>query len=213
MLKKITLPFFVSAILIIITFLLLEDLETFFVSSLNAVSNHPLSYTLVSFLVLASDIILPVPSSIVMYTNGYVLGLFSGATLSLIALMIGSVVGYYLGKFTSMGIKSTSDIRTQTILSNYGALSILVTRGIPIISESISIVCGYNQLPFKQYFIMNLIGYIPLCLLYAFCGSIGYNRDTFLISFGCSLLISAAFWVIGKKFLKANMNTVAQTND
>jgi len=213
MFKKITLPFFISAILIIITFLLFEDLETFFVSSLHAVSNHHLSYTLVSFLVLASDIILPVPSSIVMYTNGYVLGLFLGAMLSLIALMIGSVVGYYLGKFTSMGIKSTADERTQIILSNYGTLSILVTRGIPIISESISIVCGYNQIPFKQYFIMNLIGYVPLCLLYAFCGSIGYNRDTFLISFGCSLLISAAFWLVGKKFLKANMNTVTQKND
>jgi uncharacterized membrane protein YdjX (TVP38/TMEM64 family) len=213
MLKKIILPFFISAITIIVTFLLFEDLELFFVSSLNATSGHPLFYTLVSFLVLASDIVLPVPSSIVMYTNGYVLGLFSGSMLSLIALMIGSTVGYYLGRFTSMGIKSTEDERAQTILSNYGTLSILVTRGIPIIAESICIVCGYNKMPFRQYFIMNLIGYVPLCLLYAFCGSIGYSRDTFLISFACSLCISAIFWLVGKKFLKGNLNTVAQKND
>ncbi|MDZ4756979.1 MAG: hypothetical protein SGJ10_02415, partial [Bacteroidota bacterium] len=89
-------------------FLIFENLETYFTNLLQGSSKHILTYSLVSFIVLASDIILPVPSSIVMYTNGYVLGMAGGSAISLAALMVGSVVGYYLGKYTSIGLK-TSD--------------------------------------------------------------------------------------------------------
>jgi uncharacterized membrane protein YdjX (TVP38/TMEM64 family) len=213
MLKKIAIPFLISATVIIITFLLFGDLEAFFINLLNNAAKHPGTYSFISFLVLASDIILPVPSSIVMYTNGFVLGLAGGSFISLVALMVGSVVGYYLGKFTLLGTKGKSDQKADQVLSRYGVASVLISRGIPIISESISIVCGYNRMPFKTYFILNLVGYIPLCLLYAFCGSVGYNQDTFLISFGCSLLISAAFWLVGKKFLKNQLTITEQINE
>lgn len=204
MLKKIVLPFIISAILVIATFLSFNSLETFFVNLLTNASHHKATFSGVSFLVLASDILLPVPSSIVMYTNGYVLGLLGGSLISLLALAAGSVVGYYLGMFTSIGVKAKGNERADAILSKYGMLSILISRGIPIISESICIVCGYNRMPFKTYFILSIIGYIPLCLLYAFCGSIGFSEDIFLISFGSSIVIAIAFWFFGRRILGKN---------
>jgi uncharacterized membrane protein YdjX (TVP38/TMEM64 family) len=199
--RKIGIPFLVSCIVVIITFLVFENLEAFFINALNNVSQHKEVYSLVSFLVLASDIILPVPSSIVMYTNGYILGLIAGSFISLVAVMIGAIVGYYLGKMTSLGIKAKEDENAERVLLKYGTMSILISRGIPILSESICIVCGYNKMPLKLYLILNLIGYIPVCLVYGFFGSAGYDKNTFLISFGCSLLISALFWFLGKKML------------
>jgi uncharacterized membrane protein YdjX (TVP38/TMEM64 family) len=210
MFKKILIPFLISATLITVAFLLFGEMETFFVETLHHAENNKSVYSLLSFLILASDIILPVPSSIVMYTNGYVLGFFYGFFISLTALMVGAMVGYYLGKFTSMGVKAKDDQKADLILAKYGFMSILITRGIPIISESICLVCGYNKMPFKMYFILNLIGYIPVCILYAFCGSLGYNKDMFLITFGISLLISAAFWIFGKKFLTRYFNITSE---
>lgn len=199
--KKIVLPFFIAATLVVITFLLFNDLETFFSETLNEASNRPYRYASISFLVLTLDIVLPVPSSIVMYINGYVLGVGSGSALSLISLLVGATLGYILGRLTSFGIKAKSDPSTEAILSKYGAMAVLLTRGIPILSESICIVCGYNKMSFKHYFIYNLTGYIPLCLLYAYCGNVGYDKSTFLLSFGFSLLITAIFWFIGRSFL------------
>jgi uncharacterized membrane protein YdjX (TVP38/TMEM64 family) len=190
-----------------------EELETFFVDYLNRASNNKGVYSFMSFSILASDIVLPVPSSIVMYTNGYVLGFFYGFTISLVALMIGALIGYYLGRFTSMGIKAKNDEKAETILAKYGSLSILITRGIPILSETICVVCGYNKMPLKNYLLLNLIGYIPVCMLYAFCGSMGYSKDMFLVTFGCSLLISAAFWIFGKKFLTRYFNVTSQVQE
>lgn len=200
--KKIVIPFLVITAVIIIIFLLFNNLETYFTGLLNELAGHKEKYAAASVLVLTADIVLPVPSSIVMYTNGYVLGIGYGAAVSLIAHMIGSVIGYYIGRFTSRGIRNKKNPTADNLLSKYGAPVILVSRGIPVIAESISIICGYDKMPFRKYLLFNLIGYLPLCLLYAYCGSLGYDKNIFLLSFGCSLVIAGVFWFIGKKFLE-----------
>jgi uncharacterized membrane protein YdjX (TVP38/TMEM64 family) len=199
--SKIIIPFIIIVSVIIISFLLFDDMEVFFTNMLKQAGDNIKTYTAVSFFALASDILLPVPSSIVMFTNGYILGTLYGAALSFVSLMVGSVIGYYLGKFTSLGFKSKADDKANNIVARYGALSVLITRGIPVLAETICIICGFNKMPFKKYMIYNITGYVPLCLLYAFCGSIGYDKNIFLISFACSILISALFWFFGRKFI------------
>ena len=200
--KKIGLQLLIVATLVTGTFLLFSNMEAYFSGLLKRFALHPVEYAGVSFVVLASDIILPVPSSIVMYTNGYVLGIWNGALVSLLALMVGAITGYYIGRGSALAAKAKPGGAGDRLLSRYGPAAIVLTRGIPVMAESVSIVCGYNRMPFKQYFIMSLLGYLPLCLLYAFCGSLGYSQDIFLLSFGCSILVSFAFWMLGKKFLK-----------
>ncbi len=199
--NKIIFPFVIIVSVIVVSFLLFDDMESFFTNMLQQAGENVKTYTAVSFVVLASDILLPVPSSIILFTNGYVLGTVYGSLLSLLALMSGSVIGYYLGKFTSLGLKSKGDEKADNIVSRYGALSILITRGIPVLAETVCIICGFNKMLFKKYFVYNVVGYVPLCLLYAFCGNIGYDKNIFLISFGCSILISALFWFFGRKFI------------
>lgn len=199
--QKPFLPYIIVPTVILVIFVLFKNTETYFTQLLNSLTTNLTVFAIASFGVLMSDIFLPVPSSIVMYLNGYVLGGIAGSLVSIISLLASAVIGYYIGKAASFGLKSKSDQKAHTLLSRYGALSILMTRGIPILSESICVVCGYNKMPFKPYFLFNLLGYFPLCLLYAICGSLGYNKNIFFLSFGCSLLISAAFWISGKHIL------------
>lgn len=138
-----------------------------------------------------------------MYFNGYVLGIIEGSANSLIALLVGAMIGYYLGKVTSWGLKAKLDYESSNIVKKYGALAILITRGIPIVSESICIVCGYNKMPLIQYIILNTIGDLPLSILYSIFGNIGYDKNCFLLSFCASIIISAIFWFFGKQILKS----------
>ncbi|MXV15661.1 TVP38/TMEM64 family protein [Hufsiella ginkgonis] len=204
--KKIIIPFAIVVAIVIVSFLLFNTLESYFTTLLNDVSKHRGTYSGISMLVLAFDIVLPVPSSIVMYMNGYVLGMGYGSLTSLTALMVSSLAGYYIGKFTSFSIRSEHDERANSILTRYGMVAVLLSRGIPVLSESVCVVCGYNGMPLQKYLLLNLAGYAPLCMLYAFCGSQGYDQGIFLLSLGCSLGISAAFWygrsMISKKHEK-----------
>jgi uncharacterized membrane protein YdjX (TVP38/TMEM64 family) len=200
--KKSIIVFVISILIIISIFIFWGDVENKIITVLNSLKGQKLQYSFFSFLFLASDIILPIPSSIVMFLNGYVLGIILGSMISLLSLLTSAVIGYYIGQLTSWGYKANEKNNTNVLLNKYGTLSILITRGVPILSESVCILCGFNRIPFKQYFLLNLIGYFPLCLLYGFCGSIGYDKNMFFISFGCSLLISASFWLLRSRFLK-----------
>tara|TARA_R110002153_G_scaffold2070_8_gene10109 strand:- start:127 stop:279 length:153 start_codon:yes stop_codon:yes gene_type:complete len=44
-----------------------------------------------------------------MYSNGYGFGLLPGVFLSFISIMIGSIGGYYLGKYTSLEVKAKEE--------------------------------------------------------------------------------------------------------
>jgi uncharacterized membrane protein YdjX (TVP38/TMEM64 family) len=199
--KRLFLPFVISAVVIITIFYFFKDLETSITELLIHCSNNTYTFTFISFSVLLVDIILPIPSSIVMYLNGYILGTLTGSLVSLASLSIGALIGYYIGKLSSYGLRAKEDQHTKEIISKYGVLAIIITRGIPVISESICFVYGYHKMPIKHYFLFNLIGYTPLCLLYAYFGKVGYDKNTFLLSFGFSLLMAALLWLIGKKIL------------
>ena len=209
--KRLLIPFIISLTIILVSFGLFQSIELYFENCINASKTGSGVYSLVSFLILVSDIFLPVPSSIVMFTNGLVLGLVFGFLLSLVAVLLGACIGYVVGRYTSIGVGSKDDVNAAALITSYGSTAILVSRGIPVLSESISITLGYNKMAFGKFLWTNLVGYIPVCLLYAWFGSMGYSRNAFLLSFSCSILIAALFWLAGKKMVKKAKYTYENT--
>lgn len=197
--KNLLIPFLICSGLIMASFLLFPHLEQIIFGIINDVHSNTGTYMILSFIILSLDIILPVPSSIILYFNGYILGAIPGSLLSLSALMASAVSGYYIGYLTSRGLKAEQEDKTNRIVTKYGVFAILLTRGIPVLSESICLLCGYNRFPAKHYLIYNLVGYFPICLLYASFGSAGYNEHIFLLSFSCVFLLSAGLWLLGNK--------------
>ncbi len=191
--------FTVLCLLILTSYLIWGDTEEGVVQQLLALAANREKYAVFSFLMLASDIVLPIPNSIIMYANGFALGGMAGAGLSLLSLMTGATAGYFLGKLSIYGIRAAEDTKAIAFWEKYGMLAILVTRGIPMVSESICIIGGHVRMPFGKYLLMNLLGYLPLCLLFALFGCLGYNQSAFLLSLACSFVIAGLFWWWGRK--------------
>ncbi|MBI1305773.1 MAG: hypothetical protein GC181_04070 [Bacteroidetes bacterium] len=188
-----------SAILIIITFVLWgESLEHSFEIWLSRNRDEPGMFSFVSFLVLVSDIFLPVPSSVVMFLNGNVLGFYKGFALSLSSCMIGSLVGYYFGKLFNPDLSSSSNQKAKKIIHRYGDYIVLITRGIPIISESVCVVSGYARVPAPRFFALSFLGYLPVCALYAWFGNLSQDKNVFLISFLISVLFAGILMLAGR---------------
>lgn len=201
--KSIIYPFLVTSVLILITFGLFQQMETDLPQKLTALNHYRGSYMLISFLVLSGDILLPVPSSIVMYLNGMVVGIAGGTFLSFSSLMIGSVIGYLIGKLSTQLFRNNNNERALAVLDKYGPAILVLTRGIPVLSESLCFVCGYNRTDFKKYLLFNAIGYLPVCLIYAVFGSWAKSdTNSFLWSFGASFAVSGLVWFVGRKFFQ-----------
>jgi membrane protein YqaA with SNARE-associated domain len=93
------------------------------------------------------------------------LGIGGGAALSMAAVILSSMIGYGLGRFTSHGIRSAEDSDGKRMIEEYGPLAILITRGIPVLAESVTIVAAYNRMPFKPFMVLHITGYFPVVLL------------------------------------------------
>lgn len=197
--RSIWIPLIVSISVIVFIFLAAENLETIFTQSLEKMVANKTNYSLLSSLLLIGDVFLPVPSSIILFMNGYVLGGFTGFFVSFISLLVGALIAYYLGWFTSKGLNSKAADNAKLVIDKYGYFALIISRGIPILSESICFVCAYNKMPIRKYMLYNFIGYLPICLLYTICGSFGYQKNVFLFAFLTSFLISLLLWFLGKK--------------
>jgi uncharacterized membrane protein YdjX (TVP38/TMEM64 family) len=196
---KLTTVFIWSSVLILLSFLIWgEGLEISFKNLLETFRNSPQKYVWFSFLILTSDIILPVPSSITMFINGNVIGLWPGLFLSLASVLCSSVIGYFMGKGLGYGLKQNSNEKADLLLKRYGPYILILTRGIPILSESFCFVCGYNKMTFIKYMFYSFLGYLPVCAIYSYFGSISNDSELFLWTFGGAMLIALIFAIIGR---------------
>lgn len=197
--KRIGLIFIVLCALIMMSFILWGGAEAGFEQQLTRLIPDRQHYALFSYLLLASDIVLPVPNSIIMYSNGFILGIVPGTALSVLSMMSGAFAGYYLGKCTAYGSRSRDDEKARIFWEKYGPLAILITRGIPVVSESICIIGGYAGMPLGRYMLLNLLGYVPVSLVFALFGAWGYDKNVFLFSLVVSLVPGGLFWWWGRR--------------
>lgn len=205
--KRILIPILIISVFILGIFLAFPDLENYFSTLIEHYSKgSKFLYILFSFLILSADFLLPIPSSILMFSNGWVLGFVPGFFLSIIANMTSSIFGYYLGKSAKEKVNklySSEDLqKAEHFLNNYGEIGLIISRGIPILSEATSIVSGNISFNFKKFILANILGYIPVCLLYTYLGSISANRDLFLLAVLINLLVAGTFWWIKVVILK-----------
>lgn len=202
--KQILLPLLISTVIVVVIFLVFGDLEIYILEFTDNARENRQEYCWISSLFLSTDILLPVPSSIIMYTNGLVLGTFYGTLLSLAGSLVSSTIGYGLGRMSAKIIKPETQKNAGHILQKYGGAGLLITRGIPILSESVSYTAGYMHMNFRYFFLMNAAGYLPVALLYAYFGSLGSDMNVFLYCFGASLLLSLLLFLCFRKTLIRN---------
>ena len=191
--KKVLIVFGSVVLFIIIMFLLLGSYESRAEELLQSYQNYPGTFISISFLLLVLDIILPIPSTIIMYLNGFVMGLLIGTIVSFISLLCSSICGYAIGKTLN---KSNYE-KYQRFYDKYGPSAIILTRGMPIMAEAISIMCGYIRIPFRRFLFFQAIGYLPVCLIYAYLGTIANENEAFLPVLGISIIITILFWLYG----------------
>jgi len=194
--KRLLYIFLFGCALIIITFLLFEDLEyriTTYVNSEKSVA----AFTFLSFSFLSFDTLLPVPSSLLMILNGKVLGLFWGSLVSWVGSLVSSVLGFYLGrsanpyfdKFFSGQDKSFSN----NFFRKFGNTAILISKPLPILSEAISFVAGTTTVSFRTFLLYSAIGHLVVSVVYGYLGS--YSNS--LHSGGITIIILVSTVLLG----------------
>ena len=150
---------------------------------------------------LAMDLFLPIPSSIVMVLSGAAFGVFWGALLSLVGSVGGEWLGFELvrhyGRRASARIVGDDEIdRLSRVFAQHGAAAIAVTRALPIVMETMSVVAGLSNMTRTTFVVASLIGTAPIVFVYAWAGAVSRQSGNALPAVIMLVAVAAFGWVL-----------------
>jgi len=159
---------------------------------------------------LIADVLLPVPSSLVMVAHGALFGVVIGTFLSLVgsvgAALFGFAIGRRGGGLLERIVAPHERARADQILARWGALAVIVTRPIPLLAETVAIMAGASPLSWGRMALAALIGSLPPALLYALTGAAVANFQSTALMFGVVMFVTGSFWLVGR-FLEPYVNS------
>jgi uncharacterized membrane protein YdjX (TVP38/TMEM64 family) len=125
---------------------------------------------------LAADVLLPIPSSIIMILSGAAFGAMWGSVLALVGSIAGEWLGFELVRRYGRGMANRLGDEHEIaaldrVFQRYGAAAIVITRPLPIAMETMSLVAGLTAMSRRVFLTASLIGTAPIVLIYAWAGA------------------------------------------
>jgi uncharacterized membrane protein YdjX (TVP38/TMEM64 family) len=150
---------------------------------------------------LVSDILLPVPSSLVMILSGAAFGVVWGSVIALIGSIGGEWLGFEMvrryGRGASARIVGDDELqRFERLLARHGAVAVVVTRALPVVMETMSVVAGLSRMPRRTFLIASLIGTAPIVTVYAYAGAVSRQTGSLVPAVVILIAVAGFGWVI-----------------
>lgn len=152
---------------------------------------------------LIADVLLPVPSSLVMVAHGALFGVVLGTFLSLLgsvgAALFGFAIGRRGGRLLERLVTADERALADRLLARWGVIAIIVTRPVPLLAETIAIMAGASPMSWSSLTLAAVAGSLPPALLYALAGATVAKFQNTVLIFGLVLLIAGLFWLVGRR--------------
>jgi len=146
---------------------------------------------------LAADVFVPVPSSIVSTAAGVLLGVGFGAAVVWAGMMAGCLVGYAVGSRGSGAARRLVGEdglqRASRLVHRYGDVAIVLCRPVPVLAEASVVFAGLLRMPFARFARLTAISNLGIALGYAAFGAFSLRLDSFLLAFVGALLLPGIF--------------------
>jgi uncharacterized membrane protein YdjX (TVP38/TMEM64 family) len=198
--KKYILIVSVLFTILIILFLVAELLHVPFLAddSIKRLAGFHLCW--IGALLLAIDVLLPVPSSLVMVTLGCVAGVFWGTLWAFLGVFAAAIIGFSLGRtaqpFVKRFVGEEERNRVNAFIKRWGMAGIIVTRPLPLLAETTVLIAGTTNLSWKNLLIASLCGNLPIALFYAWTGATAKTINSGLWSFLLVIGAATLFWLV-----------------
>lgn len=163
-------------------------------------SPSPLSAAAILAL-LTVDLLVPVPSSVVMIVSGGVFGIAGGASLALAGSLLGNYLGFEAarryGRDAMRRFVGDAQLeRMEEVFARRGALAVVVSRPLPILMETFSIAAGLSGMRRSTFVLASLTGTAPIVVVYAYAGSRAVAEGTLVPAVVMLVAVVAAGWAL-----------------
>ena len=154
---------------------------------------------------LASDVFLPIPSSILAAASGVVLGFVWGAVTVWGGMTASCLVGYAFGARAAAAagrfVGDAGMTRASNLAARYGDYALVLCRPIPVLAEASVVFAGIVRRPFGRFLSMTTWSNAGIALGYAAIGAYSMRVDSFLLAFLGAMVVPAVAMLAGRLFL------------
>ena len=189
--------------LILVPYLLLEDRMLRFSEALLQDPAGGLSIAVAVVSLLAADLFVPVPSSVVATASGMLLGLGPGMAATWVGMQAGALAGYGVGRIAGKRVAARilgeSELkRTARAYGRWGGLFVIASRSVPVLAEGSVVIAGMAEMPLLSFFGLAGISNLAIAAVYAGAGAYVRDINTFLLAFAASVLIPGSLMLVAR---------------
>ncbi|HEY2454698.1 MAG TPA: TVP38/TMEM64 family protein [Scandinavium sp.] len=207
----------ITACALLVAYLLLPEVKTFFDASHAAFSTldqaaierfiqswGPQAVVVSFFLMILQAIVAPLPAFLITFANASLFGAFWGAVLSWSSSMVGAALCFYIARILGRG--AVEKLTGKTVLESmdgfferYGKHTILLCRLLPFVPfDPISYAAGLTSMRFRQFFFATGLGQLPATLVYSCVGSLLVGGTYWLVT-GLLIVFALAILIVMTK--------------
>lgn len=154
---------------------------------------------------LATDILLPIPSSVVSTMSGWQLGWLRGTLATWIGMNLGALIGFSLarrwGKPFARWFSSEEDLgRMHETSERYGPLVLVLTRAMPVFAEASVLISGIHQLSWQRFLPAILFSNLGIALAYSALGEYAQRHQWLPFALAVSVALPVLIAAAAKRF-------------
>jgi uncharacterized membrane protein YdjX (TVP38/TMEM64 family) len=155
---------------------------------------------------LAADVLLPVPSSLVAVGAGVFLGFGNGSVAVLVGLTLGSVIGYLVGAFFGAAVATrivgaSNWRRAEQWSERYGSSIVLALRPVPILAEASTFFAGATRMAWRRYLLNCTLANLGIAVVYAGVGDLSADTGHLELALMAGCLLPGVA-IVGAGFLQ-----------
>jgi len=153
---------------------------------------------------LAVDLVLPVPSSMVATLGGAELGIVVGTGCAWLGMTAGAVAGWWLGRVAGArslaGLEPAERAGLERQQHRFGPLLVVLTRPLPLVAEAAALLAGASGMRFRDFLAAAAAGNLAIAFAWSLAGTLGRQTDALQWVLVGSLAIPVvATWLVTRR--------------
>ena len=155
-----------------------------------------------SVLLLAVDVVLPVPSTVVLVANGTIFGFAVGSVVSTLGLTASALLGYALGRrgasVTERFVGPATMHWLTTRVERHGLWAIGAARAVPLASELSALAAGASAMRRAPFVAAAIVGASAASIPLALLGAGSLDGGTTAVIAITAVAAGGALWLGGR---------------
>ncbi len=160
---------------------------------------------------LALDVFLPVPSSLVSAGAGALMGFWGGTLTIWLGMTAGCILGYAVGARMARRARQfigDADLqRAAQLLDRHGIWALAACRAVPVLAEASVVLSGLTRTRLRPFLLISSLSNLAIAATYAAVGHYALQVDSFLLAFLGALTLPALGMFVASRLLISSRTT------